>query len=161
MKTLCVTGGNGLLGTKILQAASGSYRLVSIDLDEQPVSPMDRLEYVQADVTDRTRIREVLSKNRPDCVVHTAAITHVDRCETEQEKAWSVNVEGTENVARACRALARTEGLIVGITSGATALAARSLAGREDLREACLVCVLADTGERYLSMGIYEDPADV
>ncbi len=60
-----------------------------------------------------------------------------------------------EDAFRACREIARTEGLLVGVTSGATALAARRLAAREEYREALIVCVFADTGERYLSMGIW------
>jgi len=55
----------------------------------------------------------------------------------------------------ACRELARTEGLLVGVTSGATALASRRLAGREEYAGRTIVCVLADTGERYLSMGFF------
>ena len=61
-----------------------------------------------------------------------------------------------EDAFRACRDIARTEGLLVGITSGATALAARRLASREEFREAVIVCVFADTGERYLSMGVWQ-----
>jgi cysteine synthase A len=49
------------------------------------------------------------------------------------------------------RDLARTEGIMAGITSGATAWAARELAGEPDLAGGMVVCVIADTGERYLS----------
>ncbi len=49
------------------------------------------------------------------------------------------------------RELARTEGILVGISSGATAYAAREIAGRENLADGAVVCVLADTGQRYLS----------
>ena len=51
----------------------------------------------------------------------------------------------------AVRELARTEGILVGISSGATAWAARELAARGALPEGPVVCVLADTGQRYLS----------
>jgi len=49
------------------------------------------------------------------------------------------------------RDLARREGIMAGITSGATAWAARELAGEPELAGGMVVCVLADTGERYLS----------
>jgi cysteine synthase A len=49
------------------------------------------------------------------------------------------------------RDLARKEGIMAGITSGATAWAARRLAAERDLEGGMVVCVLADTGERYLS----------
>jgi cysteine synthase A len=49
------------------------------------------------------------------------------------------------------RDIAHTEGIMSGITSGATAWAARELAGEPELAGGMVVCVLADTGERYLS----------
>ena len=49
------------------------------------------------------------------------------------------------------RDLARTEGIMAGITSGATAWAARELAGEPELAGGMVVCLVADTGERYLS----------
>jgi cysteine synthase len=50
-----------------------------------------------------------------------------------------------------CRRIAREEGLLVGISSGATAHVALDLAGRAE--EGCvIVCVMADTGQRYLSV---------
>jgi cysteine synthase A len=50
-----------------------------------------------------------------------------------------------------CRRIAREEGLLVGISSGATAHVAMEMAGRsQDGR--VIVCIMADTGQRYLSV---------
>jgi cysteine synthase A len=52
----------------------------------------------------------------------------------------------------ACRRIAHTEGLLVGISSGAAAVACERLAAREEWRGKTLVCIFADTGQRYLSV---------
>jgi len=103
LKTLCVTGGNGLLGVKLLAEAAGKYRLVSIDLHEAPLAPFERMDYIQGDITDPDLMRDVLKKTRADVVIHAAAFTDVDRCESERELCSRINVLGTSNTASACR----------------------------------------------------------
>lgn len=58
------------------------------------------------------------------------------------------------------RAFAKTEGLLVGISSGANLAAARRVAARSENRGKTIVTILCDTGERYLSTELYEFPAD-
>ena len=57
-----------------------------------------------------------------------------------------------ENALAAMRELARTEGLLCGVSSGAAAFAARELAKRPEFAGKSVVCLLPDTGERYLSV---------
>jgi len=61
-----------------------------------------------------------------------------------------------EQAIEAARRLAREEGLLVGISSGAAAHAALELAGREENRDRNVVVIFPDTGERYLSAGLYQ-----
>jgi cysteine synthase A len=65
----------------------------------------------------------------------------------------------TEEAAFAtCRRIAKEEGLLVGISSGATAWAALELAARPENSGKTIVCIFADTGERYLSVeGLFQE----
>lgn len=57
-----------------------------------------------------------------------------------------------EEAFSTCRSLAETEGLLVGITSGATAYAAKQLALQPANTGKVIICIFADSGERYLSV---------
>ncbi len=66
-----------------------------------------------------------------------------------------ITVPGAEAMA-AGRALAEAEGLLVGISSGAAAWAAKSLAAQPEFAGKTIVTVLPDTGERYLSTELFQ-----
>ena len=88
-----ITGISGQLGydvAKVLEARGIEYKGVSSkDLD----------------ITDASAVTEMITEYNPDAVIHCAAWTKVDLAEDEPEKCWAVNVDGTRNIASACRKL--------------------------------------------------------
>ena len=66
-----------------------------------------------------------------------------------------VQVSNDDAIA-ASRALAQNEGLLVGISAGANAHVAALIAARPENKGKTIVTILCDTGERYLSSGLYD-----
>ncbi len=88
MKML-ITGGKGMLG-RTLQRRFGDHELFIADLPE-------------VDILNRVALIETFESFRPDVVIHCAAMTKVDDCETNEELAFRLNGMGSANVAAACR----------------------------------------------------------
>ena len=66
---------------------------------------------------------------------------------------------GNEEAFAAARELARTEGILVGISSGAALHAAYALARLPEHKGKTIVALLPDTGDRYLSTPVFDDPS--
>lgn len=62
-----------------------------------------------------------------------------------------------EEAINTARMIGKTEGILVGISSGAAAYAAIELARRPENKDKTIVVLLPDTGDRYLSAGLFED----
>lgn len=88
MKIL-ITGGKGMLG-RTLQKEFSEHALVVADLPDW-------------DITDDEAFTAKTLAERPDVVIHCAAMTKVDDCETNRELAFKLNEDGTRNVAMACK----------------------------------------------------------
>lgn len=88
---LFVTGGGGMLA----HAVKPVFEVAGHTLDAP--------ERAALDVTDAAAVRAAVRDARPDWVLHLAAFTQVDACETEAWRAFAVNGYGAANVAEAAR----------------------------------------------------------
>lgn len=89
MKIL-VTGGTGQLGRALQRVAPPHHTVLTFGSSG-------------LDITDRRSVFERFHETAPDFVIHAAAMTNVDACETDPESARRVNVEGTANVVDSAR----------------------------------------------------------
>ena len=96
-----VTGVCGQLGHDVMiELKKRGYEAVGSDL-----APAEDTGYIPLDITDEKAVKQVLSKQKPDAVIHCAAWTAVDAAEDCPEKVRAINAGGTAYIARACKEL--------------------------------------------------------
>lgn len=89
-KKMLITGASGFLGSRVAQYYKDKYVVLIPGHSEM-------------DIVDEASVMTYFKANRPDVVIHCAAISDVGRCEREPELSWSINVVGTENVVKAAK----------------------------------------------------------
>lgn len=109
-----VTGSNGLLGQKLTDLFIGKpeWELVAtgVGVNRYPVAAAEWSEregqlvgsyrYESLDVTDAAAVEALLTKEMPDVVIHTAAMTQVDDCEFKNEACVALNIDAVANLAK-------------------------------------------------------------
>lgn len=96
MKTL-VTGASGFLGAKLMSVLDREHEVVGTYMTKE------KRDCIYLDVTNGDHVYATINNLKPDITIHTAAISAPDLCESDREKAWKLNVEGTRNIASACK----------------------------------------------------------
>lgn len=106
MKRVLITGASGFLGTKLFEMYSSESETEVLGT----YSSNPREGMVQLDVTNPEQTRDIITKFKPDIVIHTVALSDPDICEQRKEDAEGINHLGTKNVVEACREIdARVE----------------------------------------------------
>jgi len=95
---LLITGASGLYGSKLAETATARNHKVYAGYTHNPPAHGTP---IKLDITDKTQVYKAIEKAKPDAIVHAAALTDVDKCETNKQLAWKTNVEGTKNIAEA------------------------------------------------------------
>ena len=104
MKIL-ITGSNGLLGQKLVARLhrEPGVRLVATSRGPNKLAKLyPDLHFVPLDVSDNTLVQQVLAREQPTHVIHTAAMTNADECELHQAACWQHNATAVENLVAAC-----------------------------------------------------------
>ncbi len=101
MKKVLITGANGLLGQHLVkQLLQSNYEVIATGKGEQRIVIKDNpfFTYHKVDITEGFELNKILKRERPDAVVHAAAMTQIDDCEQQPELCEKVNVQGTAQV---------------------------------------------------------------
>lgn len=99
MKTILITGSNGLLGQKLVyallhkNAQGANYTIIATSKGENRLREQNGYTYVSLDISSETEIQAVFKHYRPDIVINTAAMTNVDACEANREGAKLLNAD--------------------------------------------------------------------
>ena len=102
MKIL-VTGANGLLGQKLVKLLQEKEVHLIATARGGLSQQLKHGEFHNLDVTNRDQVISVISNTKPDVVIHAAAMTQVDLCETERETCILNNVTAVEYLLEACK----------------------------------------------------------
>jgi dTDP-4-dehydrorhamnose reductase len=104
MKTVLVTGSNGLLGQKITEKIlkGGGVNLIATAKGENRYPVKDGYVYMEMDILNLSNVNEVIEKCKPDAIIHTAAMTNVDTCEVQKELAHQLNVDAVQTLIHVC-----------------------------------------------------------
>jgi dTDP-4-dehydrorhamnose reductase len=101
-----ITGATGLLGYDLWNVFSkiGEYEVYCLGRKpyDTNISFIPKERWICCDITRLEDLYNKITKFNPDFVIHTAAISNVDECESEPDLAYKVNTLGTRNVAIAC-----------------------------------------------------------
>lgn len=86
---ILVTGAAGMLGHALVPVLQADHQVTAVDIAE-------------CDICDEAAVGKLVRSVRPQWVMHLAAYTDVDGCETHPERAEEVNANGTWSIAKAC-----------------------------------------------------------
>lgn len=96
-----VTGAAGYIGSRICHELRGSHTIVPIDnFHKGTIRTIGDVEVINADIRDK-KAMEIFQDT--DCIIHLAAVSGVEACNTDRDFSYDVNVNGTRIIAEICR----------------------------------------------------------
>jgi dTDP-4-dehydrorhamnose reductase len=103
-KRILITGSNGLLGQKLVELlrTQANVDLIATARGANRLPVREGYTYASLDITVQDEVNEVFDQFKPEVVIHTAAMTNVDTCETDREGCDFLNVDAVAFLIKAC-----------------------------------------------------------
>jgi len=98
---------SGLLGNNIAYCLKDKYEILGL-YHSHPVF-IEGIQTIECDLLSRKEFCNLVNRFKPDVIIHCASLTDVDACEVEQDKAYQINVLGTQIVMEALKDLPLTK----------------------------------------------------
>ncbi len=98
MKIL-ITGANGMLGSNLCTIYARDNEVIATDINKPDFSDCSNYKM---DITNKNDLN-LIEQEKPDLIIHCAALVNVDFCEEHEEEAEKVNSIGTRNVTEAAK----------------------------------------------------------
>ena len=99
-KNVLITGANGLLGQALIDLFKIDYNVLATGVEENAFLPVSDWDYEILDITKYKECEKIVKKFSPSLILNAASYTDVDRCESEKEFCWEINVKAVENLAK-------------------------------------------------------------
>lgn len=104
-KKVIITGGTGTVGMSFIESFSSEFEIYNISRNEANIAELEKkFPFVKsfiADITNLDYLISIFEKVKPDLVIHSAALKHINLAEENPSSAVEINVVGSLNVVKA------------------------------------------------------------
>ncbi len=122
-KTILITGGGGFIGSTLAAQLVADNKVIAFDtldrnaIQHSAILSHKNLTLIKGDIMDLATLETLFTEHQPNYVVHCAAIAGVDTVIKDPVNTLNVNIEGTNNVLKACLLLKDLERIVLFSTS--------------------------------------------